>query len=547
MKNSYIIILGLLFFLASGCSGLRNYKATPKNEIEKMLEKLQKAFHNDPKLADTYDKISYLDVDQFKTEHAAWADIQEYYYKNDAALRYFLKYRQCVLKEFLEKALDSSDATQYFQNQEDKNYFANNRIDYEKGQTDFSIQGKFNGRSRTTQSFYFKSWEREFRGYYVFNNMGSTSTTSDIDLNVDFEERKDEEKTTLTHYYKIKAIHSFITIFNQKFETYFGKSSAELLDVNLYPQVLNKERVKQYIEFRGFENGQPSQVQKDQYQAYVLAARFLLGSILKDESYNTLKEESKNKRKKNKILKGEFEKKFDDSLQIEYTEGRKNPYFTECLKYALNDESINLNGEAYPKLSREKFEVNRNKKMSKQMHDSQFLVDRPFESICKLMGTDYYALEAYVSLEDIIYITSLQMKGSKSSDDPLLEQYINKAVGYMGEESHINSMFQNFAYGVIALFHHKKDGKEKIAKYMSRMYDRLPKIKKDLCWKNTFDLLFEKNKNLKTILREGNNDLATLNKLRNEFKRIPKDSLIDTFIKMSFNCATQALQGKNQK
>ena len=57
----------------------------------------------------------------------------------------------------------------------------------------------------------------------------------------------------------------------------------------------------------------------------------------------------------------------------------------------------------------------------------------------------------------------------------------------------------------------------------------------------------KKNKNLKTILREGNNDLATLNKLRNEFKRIPKDSLIDTFIKMGFNCATQALQGKNQK
>lgn len=580
------ILLSLSIVLSS------RLKTLPSKEerMKSMYKHLKKIFKN-PFPFDTYEEIPSMKVSNFKSFNVTWNDIQTFYHGQSEPLKYFLKYRQVVLKHFLEKTLQFKDVKKYTLNpksdpskEEEFEFYTKNRINSPMKDNDYYVTKNFIGMSEinkliTISIVFNNGTTANYKGIYKFNNVGSTSVTSDIDLNVEFElenekvkrnqtnitkttnstEKKEDKKGNETsnekeeylkspeelreeNLLKRHAVYLFISLFNFKFEKFFENTSAAILDVNLYAQVLTPQILTTYfrtVQINGTQYN-PTPESKEKREAYVQSAKTLLGSIVNTESFPLFKEKIIKELGENNIKTdpffNDYTQKLNDKIISEhnyYTQ--HNKFYQKCLALALNVD-LHIDGtipiDTIKNLHRDNDEAVRNKQMKSILKKNRLLYD-DFESVCTLLGTDYYALEAYLSLEDIMDMTSLQM----GQDSPLgknIKNSINTVRDTMEDASIDNSMLQNFAYGVISLVHHGEDGKAKLVKYFSRM---LLKYKKNRsyskCWNDELSKTFlvsNKKAKLKSsniyIIKEGKYSISTLNALREKMKKDIKDANI---------------------
>lgn len=582
--KSYLPFLLLSLVLSSRLKTL----PSTSERVQSMYKHLKKTFKT-PFPFDTYDEIPSMKVSNFKNFALTWNDIQSHYHGRTEPLSYFLKYRQVVLKHFLEKTLSFKDVRKYTLNpkddpakQDEFEFYSKNRINSPMKDDDYHVTKSFIGMSEinkliTISIVFNNGTTANYKGMYKFNNVGSTSVTSDIDLNVEFElenenvkrnqsnttkvsnsteksHKKDNDTNTEDEYIKppellreenlLKrhAVYLFISLFNFKFEKFFENTSAAILDVNLYAQVLTPQILTTYFRTVQINGTQytPTQESKEKREAYVHSAKTLLGSIVNTESFPLFKEKVIKELGENNIKTdpffNDYTRKLNEKIISEHNYYTKhNKFYQKCLALALNVD-VPIGGtipiETIRNLHRDSDEAVRNQQMKAILKKNRLLSD-DFESVCTLLGTDYYALEAYLSLEDIMDMTSLQM-GANSPLSPNIKNSITTVRDTMDEASIDNSMLQNFAYGVISLVHHGEDGKAKLVKYFSRMLLKYKKNRSyNKCWNDELSKTFlvsNKKAKLKSnniyIVKEGKYSIATLNALREKMKKDIKDANI---------------------
>ena len=574
----------LLFLLLSLVLSSRLKTLPPKSErVQSMYKHLKKTFKT-PFPFDTYDEIPSMKVSNFKSFALTWNDIQTYYHGQTEPLNYFLKYRQVVLKHFLEKTLSFKDVRKYTLNpkgrsdkQEEFEFYSKNRINSPMKDDDYHVTKNFIGMSEinkliTISIVFNNGTTANYKGIYKFNNVGSTSVTSDIDLNVEFELENENVKKNQTNATKLlnstekshkkdnetnddeyikppevlreenllkrHAVYLFISLFNFKFEKFFENTSAAVLDVNLYAQVLTPQILTTYFRTTNINGTQyyPTEESKEKREAYVHSAKTLLGSIVNTESFPLFKEKIIKELGENNIKSdpffNDYTQKLNEKIIAEHNYySQHNQFYQKCLALALSVD-LPIPIETIKNLHRDSDEAVRNQQMKAILKKNRLLTD-DFDSVCTLLGTDYYALEAYLSLEDIMDMTSLQM-GSDSPLSPNIKTSINTVRDTMDDASIDNSMLQNFAYGVMSLVHHGDDGKAKLVKYFSRMLLKYKKNRSyNKCWSDELSKTFlvsNRKAKLKSsniyIVKEGKYSIATLNALREKMKKDIKDASI---------------------
>ena len=196
----------------------------------------------------------------------------------------------------------------------------------------------------------------------------------------------------------------------------------------------------------------------------------------------------------------------------------------------------------------------------------------PFDSLCYQVGADFFSIDGYVSIEDIVKITTLQRKSNQNPTEnkeeeknqevkPLLkdikpmtlkeakEKYeetqrekqkkekdslIERIMKDLGEESSINTILQNFSSGISHLYGGDEEkGKEKFGKYLSRIWMEGKKgIVKDKCWKNFIKLI---------SIKESTTEISNLKKIYIEkVKNLSQKEIVYTVL-MGMRCVADSI------
>jgi hypothetical protein len=313
-------------------------------------------------------------------------------------------------------------------------------------------------------------------GKVVFSSAGSTTFTSDIDLNVEFIQHFSDHNHSNSWLLPFRIVGDIIKNYNTIFMEKHGVSSARAFDVNLYSLNFgDKKLLKNIYGLKGYD--------RYQYKRFLNANRLLALMILFNDAYelamckqNEIEE----------ILNIDFEKIREKLIDIYKGSVLKNKDLEAADLKSCGDNIFPHAYEIFFK--REHNPSVRNEKMVEHLKINSWVTHIGFNNkiICNILAANYYALEAYIPIGSIVDIMTLQ-KLIKPQD-------LKDMSGLVDNDFQLDALIMNFSYGVEHYYEYfgESDSFKKFSKYMGRVL-RLSKMLKNLdhkeCWKKGFENL----------------------------------------------------------
>jgi hypothetical protein len=310
--------------------------------------------------------------------------------------------------------------------------------------------------------------ETFIEGSFHFSMGGSETFSSDIDLNVDF--RAFETKNSGLIYKRLKAVASFIQLYNSKFYEYHNTSSAKAFDVNLYS--LNFAYKSFISRINNLKKEHPTD-----YNKFLAANRLSVLILLFKDSFEIA------------------EKK--DSRNISLP-ANVDEILSQMKTLASSCGDTLIEGNKF--IKRPSDDMVRNQKMVERLNSAADIGltsndSNTFASVCNVLTANFYALESYIPIGSLVDIMILQ---------GLLDTVNNLKVKEFWDDVDnnfiVDTVFMNFAYGVEHYYEFitdKTNADKKFAKYMARAFGALSNLKNEQehkqCWLKNFTDNFDKN------------------------------------------------------
>ena len=315
-----------------------------------------------------------------------------------------------------------------------------------------------------------KGYIQYFSGTFIFNNFGSVTETSDIDINVSFNvinkclsaippsrEPLTFDRTNLVStkyntcrmpgrvqldksdsFFEQHAVQLFMFYFNNFFYDTVSMTSAEYLDVNVYLSTITERRIKQYNNIKKNEQ---------EYSAYLRSSKFLLTNDIYEALSNfksfitTQKIDIKYFYKENSIdnyfkyLETIFLSKLSAIITpmtkelkkcLQLSTGVVNINSVLTITSHLKNQKHDITEEKTEKKSKEKSTRLRSHIKKKITDDLDAQITNSIKridvekyqkddlrNICTQLGADYLAPESYYSFEDIVLVKTIQVSNNK--------------------------------------------------------------------------------------------------------------------------------------
>jgi len=397
-----------------------------------------------------------------------WNDVKKFFYivNNNQLLPYMKKFLHLRMEDLLFTIKKTLGVANYFEALPDKkcDNNANNAINI-----------GFTGTYGTFLASCFKvkidqTWQNPIIGQFKFITGGSQSLTSDIDLSVDFiHEGGDNNNDVSLHYKRLKAVARFIEQFNLEFERMHTLSSLETYDVNLYSSnFAYPEIIKEMFDLKAMNNGAKFKVFA---QANRLAQLMLI--------FNDAK----------KLFEAKTGAEInlpENEMKALYEAANPNPNNDDMGKCATSF-ALDVNDIKKVRVAGHK---DRNTLMVSRMEMAGNDADRLLRKrLCNVLGSNYYALEAYVSYGAVIDILMLQGILIPANLPPQLRPFVNNP----DQNAIVDSVLMNFAYAVEHYYEKvgedDVDAHKKFGKYSARLFRAAKKITNNdakTCWINAF-------------------------------------------------------------